>query len=82
MKATLIRIGNSQGIRIPKSLIDELQLKKEVELDLGPEGLLIKPLKKNRRGWEESFKKMHAHKDEVLADPEESSEWDKSEWKW
>ena len=43
MKAQIIRIGNSQGIRIPKALLEESGIKGEVELVLADEGILIRP---------------------------------------
>ncbi len=53
---TLIRIGNSQGIRIPKAIIEQAKLDdKELEFKVIDEGLLIKPVKKPRQGWKEKF---------------------------
>jgi antitoxin MazE len=51
--AQLIRIGNSQGIRIPKPLIEQAQLEgKELTLQLVDGGLLISPDHNARVGWE------------------------------
>jgi len=50
----LIKIGNSQGIRIPKPIIEQAHLVgKELELKVVNEGLLISPSKKPREGWEQ-----------------------------
>lgn len=39
---TLIRIGNSQGLRIPKAIIEQAQLdEKELTLKVVEDGLLI-----------------------------------------
>lgn len=55
---TLIRIGNSQGIRIPKAVIEQARLKdKQLEFKIIDDGLLIQPVKKNREGWKEQFDK-------------------------
>lgn len=52
----LIKIGNSQGIRIPKPLIQQAQLEgKELELHVVREGILVSPAKKPREGWRESI---------------------------
>jgi antitoxin MazE len=49
---TLIRIGNSQGVRIPKAIIEQAQLKdKELIFKIIDDGLLIQPLQKPRQGW-------------------------------
>ena len=49
---TLIRIGNSQGVRIPKAIIEQAQLSdKDLELKVVDEGLLIQSVKKPRQDW-------------------------------
>jgi antitoxin MazE len=55
---TLIRIGNSQGVRIPKAIIEQTQLNdKELEFKVLEDGLLIHPLGKPRQGWKKEFEK-------------------------
>ncbi|MES9905773.1 MAG: AbrB/MazE/SpoVT family DNA-binding domain-containing protein [Sedimenticola sp.] len=50
----LVRIGNSQGIRIPKPLVEQAHLEgKELKLQLVKDGLLITPEKGVREGWKE-----------------------------
>ena len=51
--STLIAIGNSQGIRIPKPIIKQAHLENsELELIIVEEGLLIKPVEKiSRENW-------------------------------
>jgi antitoxin MazE len=82
---TLIRIGNSQGIRIPKAVIEQAHLEdRQLEFKVVDEGLLILPVRKSREGWKEQF-------DMALETPENSeadSEWldapllDGEEWEW
>jgi antitoxin MazE len=56
--AQLIKIGNSQGIRIPKSLIDQAGLdKKELVLKIVDKGILIQPAITPRKGWKDVFEK-------------------------
>ena len=55
---TLTRIGNSQGVRIPKSVIEQAQLEnKDLIFKVTEEGLLIQTVKKTRQGWKEQFDK-------------------------
>lgn len=55
--AHLIKIGNSQGIRIPQPLIKQANLQdKEFEIRVVDNGLLITPIKKTRQDWERQFK--------------------------
>ena len=50
--AKIIQIGNSQGIRIPKPIIELANLgDKELEFVVMDSGLLITPEKKVRVGW-------------------------------
>ena len=55
METKLIKIGNSFGIRIPKSLIQQYDLSNSIEIDPTEKGILIKPKKKSREGWDEQF---------------------------
>lgn len=66
MQSTLIKIGNSKGVRIPASLLKEYEFESEVILELQETGILVKPVHKPRAGWNEAFKKMHAFQDDVL----------------
>ena len=51
--AQIIKIGNSQGIRIPKPIISLANLEnKELEFVVLESGLLITSQKKARSGWE------------------------------
>ncbi len=53
----LIQIGNSQGIRIPKAFIKQAGLDGvDLELEVVPQGLLIKPFKQARANWQEAIK--------------------------
>ena len=52
--AELIQIGNSKGVRIPKVLIEQAGLEgRELELRLVQGGLLIRPVRQPRQGWDE-----------------------------
>jgi len=55
---TLIKIGNSQGVRIPKAIIEQARLDDtELEFRIIDEGLLIQPVKKPRQDWKKQFDK-------------------------
>ena len=83
MKTRIVRIGNSQGIRIPKPLLEQTGLADEVELEVHDSTIVIKPAGQPRDGWDEAFSKMAEHGDDALLDPTIiDSEWDNSEWTW
>lgn len=57
--AHLVKIGNSQGIRIPKSLIEQAHLEgKELKFQVVKNGLLITPESTARNGWKEKIEQM------------------------
>ena len=85
MRTRIVRIGNSQGIRIPKPLLAAAGLQGEVDLTSPRSGgLLIRPARSPRTGWAEAFQEMAKRKDDTtLADiPPTLSAWDKEEWEW
>ena len=67
MKASIISIGNSKGIRIPKTYLDELQIEKEVDIHIENKTIIIQPVKNNpRASWAQNFKKMSESGDDKL----------------
>jgi antitoxin MazE len=68
MKAKVVRIGNSRGIRIPKTVLEQCRLRDVVELKVLEGQLVIRNLSAPRRGWDEAFSRMHRHKDDTLLD--------------
>lgn len=68
MKTKIIKIGNSQGILLPKSFIKGSELGQELELVVEKNQLIISPIKKAREGWDELFQKMNAAGDDKLLD--------------
>lgn len=84
MRTNIIRIGNSQGIRIPKILLEQSHLGTEVDLEVEDEKIVIRSASRNRQGWEEKFKSMaESRDDEMIADDLcVETEWDKEEWQW
>ena len=82
MKSQIIQIGNSQGIRIPKVLLEECGLKGDVDLEIHEEGILIRNIQKPRAGWDEAFKVMAENEDDVAGETEVSTQFDEREWQW
>jgi antitoxin MazE len=67
MKATIVPIGNSKGIRIPKAILEQCHIKKEVVLEVENDNIIIKPVKKEpRKNWEQYFKMMNESKEDQL----------------
>jgi antitoxin MazE len=84
MKTSLVRIGNSRGIRIPKAILEQCHLTDVVELDVQNGTLVVRSTTEPRSGWEDAFCDMHKQGDDGLLDKKSlpPTEWDKSEWEW
>jgi antitoxin MazE len=82
MKSQIIQIGNSQGIRLPKVLLEQSGITGEVDLELHPDGILIRNAQKPRSNWDAMFKVMAENEDDELLDTDVANEFDKKEWQW
>lgn len=85
MKMQLIKIGNSRGVRLPKSVIEQVGLEDGIELEVRSNEVAIRPAKrKPRAGWAESFKAMAEAGDDALIDGPLPSltKFDEEEWEW
>ncbi len=84
MRAKLVKIGNSQGIRIPKPLLEQTGIMGDVELEVDKNQIIIRPVLNPRAGWNEAFIAMAERNDDVLSEGEEgiSHSWDEEEWQW
>jgi antitoxin MazE len=83
MKTALVRIGNSQGVRIPKAIIDQCGLRNEVEMTVAGETIMIAPIRKPRADWADSFKRMAKRGDDAPLIPDGlPNEFDEKEWRW
>lgn len=85
MKTKLIRIGNSQGVRIPKPVIEEIGLSGEIEMILEDNQIILRSAEETRKNWDQAFEKMAENQDDQLldeAETEQPSEWDETEWTW
>jgi antitoxin MazE len=83
IKVGLVRIGNSQGIRIPKPLVKQCGFGREVELRVEGSDLIVSPSRTVRENWDGAFKRMAANRDDRSILPGElESSWDRDEWRW
>ena len=83
MRAEIIRIGNSKGLRIPKAVLEQCGMKTAVDLRVEDRSLIVTPYEEVRAGWEKSFQLMAKNKDDTLLDDGVlSHSWDEDEWQW
>jgi antitoxin MazE len=84
MRTSIVRIENSQGIRIPKAIIEQCHLGADVELEVEDKKIIIRAAARPRQGWGEKFEVMAISGDANLLDGEliKQSAWDENEWQW
>jgi antitoxin MazE len=85
MIQTIRKIGNSQGILLPKNLLQQAGIEESVDVALTEEGVLLKPLKKHPRdGWDNAFKAAEEAGDEPDNDLFDGvgNKFDQEEWTW
>ena len=81
MEIPVIRIGNSKGIRLSKTILKKYEIRDTIDMVLEEDVIILKPISKPRDGWDNAFEKMHQAGDDrlLIQDvlPDESFE----EWK-
>lgn len=80
METSIIKIGNSKGLRLSKTILDKYDIKDKVALVLEKDQIIIRPIDSPRKNWEEKFKKMAEQEDDQLLmndvfDDENFEEW-------
>lgn len=79
MRARLVKIGNSRGLRLAKPLLEQVGLTDEVDIQVAPGVLTIRPVAAPRTGWAET---VLASPPEGLLDPPSATRFDDEEWSW
>ena len=83
IKTRLVKIGNSQGVRIPKLVLDQLHLSTDVELEVQDDRLIVRPSPHARADWADQFRQMAERGDDHLLDSDFTlTEWEATEWQW
>jgi antitoxin MazE len=82
MRAEIIRIGNSRGIRIPKAILEQCGFGDEVELEVQGKDLILHNPGKAREGWDAIFARAKKDGPEPPLDPHVATSWDEEEWEW
>ena len=83
MRTNIVRIGNSQGLRIPKLILKQTGLSGEVDLIVDGDQLIIKNANHPRSDWNAVFAKMDQDEQQYLMESTVNlSSWDEQEWEW
>jgi antitoxin MazE len=83
IKTRLVRIGNSQGIRIPRVVVEQTGLQGELELVIRDRQLVVRSTSRPRAGWEVRFREMAQRRDDRSLWPKTAlTSFDEKEWEW
>lgn len=82
MRANIVRIGNSQGLRIPKALLEACGIRDRVDLSVEEGRLVVRPVRSLREGWAEAAHAMAERGEDQLLDDETATAFDETEWEW
>jgi antitoxin MazE len=82
IRTSVIKIGNSRGIRIPKAILEQCRLDGEVELRTEGDQLVVGPSRKPRQDWDEAFRTMAERGDDAMVEGDVLVEtgWERDEW--
>ena len=77
----VVRIGNSKGVRLPKTILEQCHITDSVEIEVNNENITLRPFRQPRHGWAEQMKKMHERGEDELLIPDKV-DLDAEGWEW
>jgi antitoxin MazE len=80
MRATVVRVGNSKGIRIPKTVLEELGSPQSLDMRLEDGELVLTPPGQPREGWAAAARTAAPSLGPLPQTP--PTDWDEAEWTW
>ena len=85
MRASVVPIGNSRGVRLPKVVLEQCHIANEVELTVSRRRIILSPVppkaKRPRAGWAEAFARLAAEDgDKLLLDA--AYDAPVKDWQW
>lgn len=81
VKAKIVSIGNSHGVRIPKPLLEQAGLAGDVELRAEKGRIVIAATRQPRAGWAEAAAALRARGEDGLVNTP-APRFDSEEWEW
>ena len=62
----IVKIGNSQGVKIAKIFLEAIRLREDVALELQPDQFVIRSARRAGEGWERAFQALAEQGDDRL----------------
>ena len=82
MLLSIVPIGNSKGIRIPKAILKQCNIRDQIELEVEGNRIILEPARDTpRKAWDEAFREMASNNDDKLLIPDDI-EIDMEDWEW
>jgi antitoxin MazE len=81
METAIIKIGNSKGLRLSKTILEKYNIKDKVEIILEMGQIIIKPIETPRKNWDVLFEKIHQEGEDTLLLTDVFEDEDFEEWK-
>jgi antitoxin MazE len=82
MLVSVVQIGNSKGIRLPKTVIEQCDISDKLDMEIKDNEIILRPVNKNpRKGWADKFRLMAENGDDKLA-ISDSIDVDMANWEW
>jgi len=81
MEISIIKIGNSKGLRLSKTILEKYNIKKKVEIILEEDQIILKPIEEPRKNWVKAFKEMSLNEDDELLIDDVFEDDNIEEWK-
>lgn len=66
METAIIKIGNSKGLRLSKTILDKYNIKDKVKIVLEEGRIILIPIETPRQNWETAFEKMSIERDDKM----------------
>ncbi len=82
VRSKVVKIGNSRGIRIPRTMLEQAGLTDQVEMSIEGNRLIVRSAHRPRVGWKACFAEMAERGDDPLLDDNVPTQWDDNEWSW
>jgi antitoxin MazE len=82
IRSKVVKIGNSRGVRIPRTLLEQAGLSDDVEMTVEGNRLIIHSAYHPRQGWDDQFINMVKFGDDRMLDHPTADRWDDEEWTW
>jgi antitoxin MazE len=82
MEVAIRKMGNSQGVLIPKPILAQVGLEGSADLQVRDGVIEIRPVRRNpREGWEQDAQRLASEGDDALVWPEFANAAD-DDWVW